>query len=46
MAVLGLFLGPLVVVLIIVAGIAGVYGLVMTIVNAIKAPTARKGNTP
>ena len=36
-AVLGIFLGPLVVVLIIVAGIATVYGLVMTIVNGIKA---------
>jgi uncharacterized Tic20 family protein len=42
-AVFGLFLGPMVVVLILVAGIAGVYGLVMTIVNAIKAHNGEEG---
>jgi len=42
-AVLGLFLGPLVVILIIVFGIAAVYGLFMTIVNGIKAHNGEDG---
>jgi uncharacterized Tic20 family protein len=42
-AVLGIFLGPLVVVLILVAGIAVLYGIVMIIVNAVKAHNGDEG---
>jgi len=42
-AVLGIFLGPLVVVLILVAGIAVLYGIVMIIVNAVKAHNGEDG---
>jgi uncharacterized protein len=41
--VFGIFLGPLVVILILVAGIVTVYGVVMTIVNAIKAHNGEEG---
>jgi uncharacterized Tic20 family protein len=42
-AVIGFFLGPLVIILILVAGIVVVYGIVMIIVNAIKAHNGEDG---
>jgi uncharacterized Tic20 family protein len=42
-AVLGFFIGPLVVILILVAGIVLLYGIVMIIVNAIRAHNGEDG---
>jgi uncharacterized protein len=42
-AILGFFLGPLVIVLILVFGIAVIYGIIMIIVNSVKAHNGEDG---
>ena len=42
-AVLGIFLGPIVVILFLVAGIVALYGVVMAIVNGIRAHNGEEG---